>query len=92
MNQNMTVKIAGQVFELSESRDKEEDIRKACKEIDDTLKELRQAFPNKTISDLLALVALNLCVDNYSLRRALEQSEEDDENLHKELQRYLQNL
>ena len=38
MKQNMTIKIAGQVFELTEDRDKEEDIRKAGNEIDEVLK------------------------------------------------------
>ena len=91
MKQNMTIKIAGQVFELTEDRDKEEDIRKACKEIDEVLKELTTSFPKKSVSDLLALVALNLCVDKYALEREIERSNDEDEALHRELQRYINN-
>lgn len=88
----MTIRIAGQIFELTEDREREEYIRRACKEIDETLTELKKAFPSKTISDLLALVALNLCVENYSLKDEIEKSASEDESLHRQLESYLKTI
>jgi len=60
MKKQISVKIpvAGRIYPLTISMEEEESIRKAAKEIDESIKKLRATYAVRDIQDLLAMTAL----------------------------------
>ena len=60
MKKQISVKIpvAGRIYPLTIAMEEEESIRKAAKEIDESIKKLRATYAVRDIQDLLAMTAL----------------------------------
>ena len=74
----MTVEILGRTFTLKGSVS-QESLQAVAREVDAQLRELQQAFPTRTLSDLAILAALNLAYE------CLE-SKEDHQQLRTEIE------
>jgi cell division protein ZapA len=80
----VTVEILGRTFTLKGSMSPES-LQAVAREVDAQLRELKQAFPSRPLSDLAILVALNLAYE------CLE-SKEDYQQLHAEIEKRSRHL
>lgn len=93
MEQSIKIKIAGYEFPLKvTSPEQEEFIRKSALEINRQITVFQNRHANKSLAEILSIVALNVCVTNLSLSKQLKDYKEAEESLTKEIQDYLDNI
>lgn len=68
-NLNIKVVIAGRPYKMSVHRDKEEVVRKAATNVNDTIKEFAHSFEFSDQQDLLAMIALQNAVSTLELKK-----------------------
>lgn len=91
MAQKIRVIIAEHPFELTAtSPEHEEVIRIAADEVNRKITQYQEKFPNKVMTDLAFLTALNVCINNVVLLRHAKGMKDAEESLVKELERYLE--
>ena len=93
MEQRIKIKIAEREYPLKvTSPQQEEDIRKAAQEINSQIQAYQRRYADKTLVEVLSIMALNVCVNNISLNRQMRGVKEAEEILAKELEGYLDNI
>ncbi|MBE6240341.1 MAG: cell division protein ZapA [Bacteroidales bacterium] len=93
MGQNITVKIAEQTIPLvSKSPEHEELIRVAAKELNDKLTAMIDDNPDKSIVEILSIIALNRSIVVAGLKKQHQMIANAEESLLKELDGYLENI
>lgn len=93
MEQSIKIKIAEREFPLRvTSPQQEEDIRKAAQEINRQIQAYQSRYSDKTLAEVLSIMALNVCVNNISLNRMVKGMKEAEDSLAKELDGYLDNI
>lgn len=93
MEQSIKIKIAEREYPLKvTSSQQEEDIRKAAQEINRQIQAYQSRYADKTLVEILSIMALNVCVNNISLNRQMRGVKEAEEILAKELEGYLDNI
>ena len=93
MEQSIKIKIAEREYPLKvTSSQQEEDIRKAAQEINGQIQAYQSRYTDKTLVEVLSIMALNVCVSNISLSRQVKGMKDAEENLARELEGYLENI
>ena len=93
MAQSISVVIADRSYPLQvKSPEHEEMIRKAVEDINRRVKFYLDKYPTKGMIEVLSLVALNVGIVNCGLQKQLDMTIEDEGNLLKELEGYLDNI
>ena len=93
MEQSIKIKIAEREYPLKvTSTQQEEDIRKAAQEINRQIQAYQSRYTDKTLVEVLSIMALNVCVSNISLSRQVKGMKDAEENLARELEGYLENI
>ncbi len=91
MDQKISIKIAGRVFNLTAaSPELEELYRQAADAINNRFAAFTRSHPGRTVNDLMSLVALNETVLRLSMQKELDHRKEAEKLLETDLQRYLQ--
>lgn len=91
--QKITITLAGKEFMLEvTSANEEEKVRKAAAEINTRLTNYQNSYPGKGLEDMLSFIALNICMDNITLRGRLESCRKESELLQKDIESYLENI
>ena len=80
----MTVEILGRTFTLKGSVS-QESLQAVAREVDAQLRELQQAFPTRTLSDLAILAALNLAYECLESKEDHHQLQTEIETRSKQL-------
>ena len=92
MAQSISRKIAERTYSLKvSSPEQEEVIRKAADDVNRKISLYQEKFPDKNLSDVLSFMALNVCIANITLQKQLKEMSTAEEELAKELERYLDN-
>ena len=90
MDQKISIKIAGRTYNLmATSPEQEEVYRLAAEAINKRLAAYTRKNPDKTIMDLMSLVALNETVYRIGLQKESEAAENERVQLERDLDRYL---
>lgn len=90
MDQKISVKIAGRIFNLTASSPEAEQLyREAAETINKRFAAYTRSHPGKNVSDLLSMIALNETVLRLGLQKDLESNKQDEKALARELERYL---
>ena len=90
MEQKISVKIAGRIFNLTASSPEAEQLyREAAETINKRFAAYTRSHPGKNVSDLLSMIALNETVLRLGLQKDLESNKQEEKALAKELERYL---
>ena len=90
MDQKISIKIAGRIFNLTAaSPEMEELYRQAADAINNRFAAFTQSHPGRTANDLMSLVALNETVLRLTMQRELEQRKGAEKQLEADLERYL---
>ena len=93
MEQSIKIRIAEREYPLKvTSAEQEEDIRKAAQEINRQIQAYQSRYADKTLVEILSIMALNVCVNNISLNRMVKGMKEAEDSLAKELDGYLDNI
>lgn len=93
MDQKISVKIAGRIFNLTASTPEAEQLyREAAETINKRFAAYTRSHPGKNVSDLLSMIALNETVLRLGLQKDLESQKKDEQALARELERYLQDI
>ena len=93
MDQKISVKIAGRIFNLTASTPEAEQLyREAAETINKRFAAYTRSHPGKNVSDLLSMIALNETVLRLGLQKELEENKNDEQALAKELERYLKDI
>ena len=93
MEQSIKVKIAGYTFPLKvNSQEQEEYIRKSAQEINRQVTAFQTRYPNKSLTEILSIMSLNVCVTNMTLSKQMKDFKDAEESLAKELNGYLENI
>ena len=93
MGQSIKIKIAEREYPLLvNSPEQEEDIRKAAQEINRQIQAYQNRYADKTLVEILSIMALNVCVSNIALNRQASSFKEEECNLAKELEGYLEKI
>ena len=93
MAQSITVTISGRDFPLKVNYPEHEElIRKAADEINRKVKFYLEKFPNKSLNEVMALVALNTGIAYAGLQKQMEIVLGAEANLAAELEGYLENI
>ena len=93
MAQSISIKIAERTYSLKvTSPEQEEVIRKAADDINRKIALYQEKFPDKSLSDVLSFMALNVCIANITLQKQMKEMTEKEEMLAKELEGYLDNI
>ncbi len=80
--QKIHLRLAGKAYGLEIAPEKEEIYRMAEREVNASVSKWQKAFgDNFSIQDCLAIAALQLCINNISITRQSEVSDEDMEAL-----------
>ena len=91
MDQKISIKIAGRIFNLTAaSPELEELYRQAADAINNRFAAFTRSHPGRTVNDLMSLVALNETVLRLSMQKELDHRKEAEKLLETDLQRYLQ--
>ena len=91
MDQKISVKIAGRMFNLTASSPEAEQLyREATETINRRFAAYTRSHPGKNVSDLLSMIALNETVIRLELQQEIDQYKEDKDLLARDLERYLQ--
>ena len=90
MDQKISVKIAGRMFNLTASSPEAEQLyREAAETINRRFAAYTRSHPGKNVSDLLSMIALNETVLRLGLQKDLDSHKQDEKALASELERYL---
>ena len=90
MDQKISVKIAGRIFNLTASTPEAEQLyREAAETINKRFAAYTRSHPGKNVSDLLSMIALNETVLRLGMQKDLDSHKEDEKALAGELERYL---
>jgi len=93
MEQSIKIKIADREYPLKvSSPEKEEVIRKAAADLNKKISLYQEKYPNKGMIEILSFVALNVSMTNVVLQKQIEMQKDEETNLAKELQGYLDNI
>ena len=93
MDQKISVKIAGRIFNLTASTPEAEQLyRDAAETINKRFAAYTRSHPGKNVSDLLSMIALNETVLRLKLQKDLESQKQDEKALASELERYLKDI
>ena len=93
MDQKISVKIAGRLFNLTASTPEAEQLyREAAETINKRFAAYTRSHPGKNVSDLLSMIALNETVLRLKLQMDLESQKHDEKALASELERYLKDI
>jgi cell division protein ZapA (FtsZ GTPase activity inhibitor) len=93
MGQSVTIKIAGKEFPLkAASPEIEQMMRIAAEQINQKLSDYSARFPDKTLADKLAFVALNEAVTKISCMRRLEMLDKEVKEMTGETDKYLKSI
>ena len=93
MAQSITIKIAGRPYSLTAmSAEHEEVIRKAADELNSKIAQYQERFPTKGMSEILSLMALNVCMNSIILQKQVKAMKDAEETLASELGRYLDTI
>ena len=91
MDQKISLKIAGRMFNLTASTPEAEQLyREAAETINRRFAAYTRSHPGKNVSDLLSMIALNETVIRLELQQEIDQYTEEKELLARDLERYLQ--
>ena len=91
--QSINIKIADRSYPLKvNSPEHEEVIRKAADDINKMVAKYQDRFPGKGMIEILSFVALNTCMSNITLNRQIRNLNEEEMQLAKELEGYLDNI
>lgn len=91
MDQKISVKIAGRIFNLTASTPEAEELyRMAAEIINRRFANYTRSHPGKNASDLLSMIALNETVIRLGLQKDIDQYKEGEKQLAADLERYLQ--
>jgi cell division protein ZapA (FtsZ GTPase activity inhibitor) len=90
MDQKISVKIAGRMFNLTASSpDAEQLYRLAAETINKRFASYTRSHPGKNVSDLLSMIALNETVLRLGLQKDIDQYHEAEQQLARDLENYL---
>ena len=90
MDQKISIKIAGRVFNLTAANPELEELyRKAADAINNRFAAYTRSHPGRTVNDLMSLVALNETVLRLSLQKEIDRRKEEEKLLDADLERYL---
>lgn len=93
MAQSINIKIAGRPYNITaNSAEHEEVIRKAADDINKKISQYQEKFPNKSQTEILSFMALNVSMSNIVLQKQIAGMKDAEGNLAKELERYLENI
>ncbi len=93
MDQKISVKIAGRIFNLTAGTPEAEQLyREAAETINKRFAAYTRSHPGKNVSDLLSMIALNETVLRLKLQKDLESQKQDEKALASELERYLKDI
>ena len=93
MGQSVVIKIAGKEFPLkAASPEMEQMMRIAAEQINQKLADYSARFPDKTLADKLAFVALNEAVTKISCIRRLEALDKEVKEMTGETDKYLKSI
>ena len=91
MDQKISLKIAGRMFNLTASTPEAEQLyREAAETINRRFAAYTRSHPGKNVSDLLSMIALNETVIRLELQQEIDQYKEEKALLARDLERYLQ--
>ena len=90
MDQKISVKIAGRMFNLTASSPEAEQLyRMAADTINNRFASYTRSHPGKNVSDLLSMIALNETVLRLGLQKDIAQIQEAEKQLARDLENYL---
>lgn len=90
MDQKISIKIAGRIFNLTAATPELEELyRQAADAINNRFAAFTRSHPGRTVNDLMSLVALNETVLRLSMQRELDHRKESEKQLEQDLERYL---
>jgi len=90
MDQKISVKIAGRVFNLTATSPEAEELyRVAADTINKRFAAYTRSHPGKNASDLLSMIALNETVLRLGLQKEITQFQEAENQLARDLENYL---
>ena len=93
MDQKISVKIAGRIFNLTASTPEAEQLyREAAETINKRFAAYTRSHPGKNVSDLLSMIALNETVLRLQQKKEIDGLKEDEKLLARDLERYLQDF
>ena len=93
MEQSIKIQIAGYTFPLKvTSAEQEENIRKSAQEINRQIAAYQNRYQNKSLVEILSIIALNRAIVVTSLKKHAESIVNAEECLLKELDGYLDNI
>ena len=91
MNQKISIKIAGRMFNLTATSPEAEELyRNAADIINQRYADYTRKHPGKNVSDLLSMIALNETVLRLQQKKEIDGLKEDEKLLARDLERYLQ--
>ncbi len=91
MDQKISIKIAGRLFNLTaNSPEAEELYRLAAETINKRFANYTRIHPGKNVSDLLSMIALNETVLRLGIQKEIDRYKEEEKLLGRDLERYLQ--
>ena len=90
MDQKISIKIAGRVFNLTASSPEMEELyRRAADAINARFAGFSRSHPGRSALDILSLVALNETVIRLGMQRDIDQYKNAEKQLEKDLENYL---
>ena len=90
MDQKISIKIAGRVFNLTASSPEMEELyRRAADAINARFAGFSRSHPGRAALDILSLVALNESVIRLGMQRDIDQYRNAEKQLEKDLENYL---
>ena len=93
MGQSVVIKIAGKEFPLkAASPEMEQMMRIAAEQINQKLADYSARFPDKTLADKLAFVALNEAVTKIFFMRRMEALDKEVKDMTGETDKYLKSI
>ncbi len=93
MDQKISIKIAGRMFNLTATSPEAEELyRNAADIINQRYADYTRKHPGKNVSDLLSMIALNETVLRLQQKKEIDGLKEDEKLLARDLERYLQDF
>ena len=90
MDQKISIKIAGRIFNLTAASPELEQLyRQAADAINNRFAAFTRSHPGRTVNDLMSLVALNETVLRLSMQKELDHRKEAEKLLQADLEHYL---
>ena len=93
MDQKISIKIAGRMFNLTATSPEAEELyRNAADIINQRYADYTRKHPGKNVSDLLSMIALNETVLRLQQKKEIDGLKEDEKLLARDLEHYLQDF